>query len=207
MPTTIMRKSDLMKPLARTRRRGRPKAVDATDTKRRILDTAFLLFYRHGIGAVSVDAIIDAANVSKAGLYYHFSSKEQLAAEVLRQHSHRVLENVRTHLSGNPSPGLGDLADMVARYIANPERRGDLFVNTVVEGLPSKAFRDICREHQRQLIECIRNCISPALSPAIAGQALLIVYGMIVRDQIDADECLIEQGYSLLHDLARRTDA
>ncbi|MBO6901614.1 MAG: TetR/AcrR family transcriptional regulator [Rhizobiaceae bacterium] len=50
----------------------------AKSTKDRILDAANKLFYAEGIRAVSVDAIADAANVTKRTLYYHFESKDQL---------------------------------------------------------------------------------------------------------------------------------
>lgn len=50
----------------------------AKSTKDRILDAANKLFYGEGIRAVSVDAIADAAKVTKRTLYYHFESKDQL---------------------------------------------------------------------------------------------------------------------------------
>lgn len=189
------------------RRRGRPKAVDATDTKRCIIETALRLFYRHGVGLVSVDTIIAEAHVSKAGLYYHFSSKEQLVAEVLRLQSRLVLETLQERLSANPSSGLQNLIDAVAHYMSNPERRGDLFVNTIAEGFPSQICRNICLEHQRHLISCIREFAMPSLSQAAASQVLLVVYGMIVRDQIDANVDVIEHGRTLLHKLAQHPDA
>ena len=43
------------------------------------------LFYRHGIRAVGVDAIAEAAGTNKMTLYRHFSSKDELVAEYLRQ--------------------------------------------------------------------------------------------------------------------------
>ena len=50
----------------------------------RILATARDLFYRHGIRAVGVDAIAEAAGTNKMTLYRHFSSKDVLIAECLR---------------------------------------------------------------------------------------------------------------------------
>jgi len=51
----------------------------------RILAAAADLFYRHGIRAVGVDAIAEAAGTNKMTLYRHFSSKDALIAEYLRQ--------------------------------------------------------------------------------------------------------------------------
>src|SRR6201996_7853662 len=51
----------------------------------RILDAASDLFYRHGIRAVGVEAIAEAADTNKMTLYRHFPSKDELVAEYLRQ--------------------------------------------------------------------------------------------------------------------------
>src|ERR1700728_4147497 len=51
----------------------------------RILTAAGELFYRHGIRAVGVEAIAEAAGTNKMTLYRHFTSKDELVAEYLRQ--------------------------------------------------------------------------------------------------------------------------
>src|SRR2546428_8455871 len=43
----------------------------------RILAVAGELFYRHGIRAVGVDAIAEAASTNKMTLYRHFTSKDE----------------------------------------------------------------------------------------------------------------------------------
>ena len=48
-----------------------------------VLDAAAGLFMAHGYGAVSMDAVARAAGVSKATLYAHFSSKDQLFATII----------------------------------------------------------------------------------------------------------------------------
>ena len=51
----------------------------------RILAVAGELFYRHGIRAVGVEAIAEAAGTNKMTLYRHFASKDELVAEYLRE--------------------------------------------------------------------------------------------------------------------------
>src|SRR5262245_45101622 len=51
----------------------------------RILAAAAELFYRHGIRAVGVEAIAEAAGTNKMTLYRHFDSKDELVAEYLRE--------------------------------------------------------------------------------------------------------------------------
>src|SRR5215218_1795472 len=52
--------------------------------RERILAAASDLFYRHGVRAVGVEAIAEAAGTNKMTLYRHFASKDELVAEYLR---------------------------------------------------------------------------------------------------------------------------
>src|SRR5256885_13015800 len=62
-----------------------PSANARVPPRERILEAASDLFYRHGIRAVGVEAIADAAGTNKMTLYRHFASKDELVAEYLRR--------------------------------------------------------------------------------------------------------------------------
>ena len=70
---------------------GRGKCTQATEIaekvppRQRILAAATELFYQHGIRAVGVEAIAEAAETNKMTLYRHFSSKDELVAEYMRE--------------------------------------------------------------------------------------------------------------------------
>src|ERR1700685_2746152 len=53
-------------------------------SRRAILDAAARLFARHGFAATSLRDIADAAGMKAGSLYYHFTSREEIVAEVLR---------------------------------------------------------------------------------------------------------------------------
>jgi AcrR family transcriptional regulator len=55
------------------------------DTKTRILDSAEALFAGHGFAGTSLRAITGRAEVNLAAVHYHFGSKEELLAAVLRR--------------------------------------------------------------------------------------------------------------------------
>lgn len=60
------------------------RSAESDSPKRQqILDGAADLFIAHGYGDVSMDAIARAAGVSKATLYAHFGSKDQLFATII----------------------------------------------------------------------------------------------------------------------------
>ncbi len=73
-------------PAAPTQRRGpgRPRA-GSEDKHERILNEAVALFGARGFAGTSLAEVAQAADISKAGLLHHFSSKEQLFAKVLER--------------------------------------------------------------------------------------------------------------------------
>src|SRR5436190_23217771 len=58
---------------------------DRIPPRERLLAVAADLFYRHGIRAVGVESIAEAAGTNKMTLYRHFASKDELVAEYLRR--------------------------------------------------------------------------------------------------------------------------
>lgn len=51
------------------------------DTRRHIIETAFVLFLRKGFKAVRLTDIERAAKITRGTFYYHFTSKEELLRE------------------------------------------------------------------------------------------------------------------------------
>ena len=58
--------------------------------RERIIREATRLFVEHGYRGISMREIAEAANVSKAGLYYHFRDKEDLFLAVLGDSLQRI---------------------------------------------------------------------------------------------------------------------
>jgi len=58
-----------------------PYAADhRTRTRERIVDSARVLFNRHGFESVSIDAVMKQAGLTRGGFYHHFPSKASLYA-------------------------------------------------------------------------------------------------------------------------------
>ncbi len=79
-----------------------PRAPDApvavepgSDSRRLILDTAARLFRDEGYAAVSLRDIAGECGMKAGSLYYHFASKDEIVAEVLRIGVERTFEHVR----------------------------------------------------------------------------------------------------------------
>ena len=117
----------------------RPGAA-ALPPKERILAAAASLFYRHGIRAVGVDAIAEAAGTNKMTLYRHFASKDELVAEYLR-HSASQTDSCWAMLEKRyPGDALAQLRGWLrgaAEVVADCDMRGCALANAAVE-LPEK---------------------------------------------------------------------
>ncbi|WP_049751645.1 TetR/AcrR family transcriptional regulator [Halorhodospira halophila] len=62
-----------------------PENTGRTEAAERILAAAKHLFARDGYSSVSIRDIAEAAGVSKANVFHHFASKEELYVETLRR--------------------------------------------------------------------------------------------------------------------------
>jgi AcrR family transcriptional regulator len=126
----------------------------------RILAAAGELFYRHGIRAVGVDAIAEAAGTNKMTLYRHFASKDELVAEYLRQSAHAADECWERFAQARPGDPLAQLRawlEEMAGHLAEPDERGCALANAAVE-LPDKdhparrVIEEFKRAHRMRLV-------------------------------------------------------
>ncbi len=60
---------------------------DATATREKIMDAAQREVLKRGFAGTSVDAIHEAAGVSRGTLFYHFSTKDELARALLNRYA------------------------------------------------------------------------------------------------------------------------
>jgi AcrR family transcriptional regulator len=107
----------------------------------RILSAAGDLFYRHGIRSVGVDAIAEAAGTNKMTLYRHFSSKDELVAEYLRQWAKEAdacWDRLQELHPGDELAQLGAWLRDMADHVASIDERGCALANAAVE-LPDKS--------------------------------------------------------------------
>ena len=62
----------------------------STDTRRRLLEVAKLLISRHGFAGTSLQMIADELGFTKAAIYYHFRTRDQLLVAVMEPILHQI---------------------------------------------------------------------------------------------------------------------
>lgn len=121
----------------------------------RVLGAASELFYREGIRAVGVEAVVTEAGVTKKTLYDNFGSKDELVAAYLRGRDERwrdwLVEGVERR-GGSAKERLLSTFDALGEWIELGNTRGCGFVNAVVE-LPEEDHpaRAVVMEQKRWL--------------------------------------------------------
>ncbi len=114
---------------------------DGIPPRARLLAAAAELFYRHGIRAIGVDAVAEAADTNKMTLYRHFASKDELVAECLREFAREALQRWQRYEQahpGDPRAQIHAWLAEVAGILADRNHRGCALANAAIE-LPDKA--------------------------------------------------------------------
>jgi AcrR family transcriptional regulator len=72
--------------------------------RQRILAASVQVALRDGVSAMTLDAVAREAGVSKGGLLYHFSSKDDLIAAMLTHHAGRIQQAIEARIAADENP-------------------------------------------------------------------------------------------------------
>lgn len=156
----------------------------------RIVATASDLFYRHGIRAVGVEAIAEAAGTNKMTLYRHFASKDELVAEYLRclaGDAAAFWDGLDKAHPGDPRAQLRAWLKSVEAHVTDPDQRGCALANAAVE-LPDKDHPARCvierfKIAQRDRLIALCRAIGASEPELLADELFLLLEGARVCAQ------------------------
>lgn len=163
--------------------------------RQRIIVAARELFYRHGIRAVGVDAIAEAAGTNKMTLYRHFDSKDALVAEYLRglaEEKHDVWSVLETAHPGDPRAQLEGWLIEVASNVSDPKSRGCALANAAVElpekGHPARCVIEQFKQHSRERLAALCRNAGARQPELLADQLFMLLEGALVCAQSTGHE-------------------
>lgn len=169
-------------------------------TRDTIVAAAAKLFYAEGIRAVSVDAVAEAAGVTKRTFYYHFESKDELIAAYLEGRDQPNLKLFRKWCDA----AEGDLADKVEAIFVNlagvarhPKWKGCGFLRTSAElaNMPGHPAIRIGAAHKKKFEAWMAETFAAAgaAEPAtLAKQILLLLDGSFAVVLLHRDASYME---------------
>jgi len=65
-------------------------------SRQKIVNTALKLFAKKGYDGISVDALVEKANVNKSTLYYYFKGKKELFDCIIKEEFSKLIEELKT---------------------------------------------------------------------------------------------------------------
>jgi AcrR family transcriptional regulator len=111
--------------------------LPSPSARQRILDSAYELFSRRGIRAVGIDEIRERADVAKATLYRHFSSKDELVLAFLDQReqlwTRDWVEREARSRASDPEGQLLAIFDAFDEWFHSEDFEGCSFINVMLE--------------------------------------------------------------------------
>jgi TetR/AcrR family transcriptional repressor of nem operon len=113
------------------------------------------VFWHKGYEATSMEDLLTAMNLNRGSLYDTFGDKRQLFLKVIDRYCHGFVAE-KFSLLDQPGPALPTLRrfihGMIEGALADPQRRGCLIANTVMELSP----------HEREIAGTLRQALKMA---------------------------------------------
>lgn len=159
----------------------------------RILDTAFGLFYRHGIRGVGIDTVIAESGVAKATLYKHFPRKDDLVLAYLDKADlawRDKLERAAEAAGDDPRARLVGLFDAVAASCRSDGYHGCAFINTAAESTMGTDVHQRTVEHKAAVRAWVREMAGAAGARDPDGLAFaltVLLDGALAAGVLDAN--------------------
>jgi AcrR family transcriptional regulator len=168
------------------------RRADHVDRRRaQILDAARRVVLERGMANTRVADIAEAVNVSGGLIHYHFATKDELMAEMLRATSDGEIRHLDTIVSG-PGTAIERLDRVLRHYI--PRTRSDqswiLWIESWAAGLRAPVLREILAELEAAWIAAIEAVIGDGVKagefacddPAGAAERLdALLDGLVIR--------------------------
>ena len=159
-----------------------------TTTRDRILEEAAKLFTEKGYEATSVQDLAQALGLSKAALYHHFGSKEEILYEIsLLALKGLVAAGEKALEVADPKEALRRFMEAHARYF----EENYPFVVTMLQGIKSLspenrlktiALRDRHEENLRAILRRgVEQGVFREVDVALAGRAVLSMLNWMIR--------------------------
>jgi AcrR family transcriptional regulator len=161
--------------------------------KQHLIDTALILFNKYGYHATGIDLILAESGVSKATLYKHFRSKEELILAALQLRHEQVVSKLKDKVEGNKqSPKNNDpvenvlvIFDNLSEWFNSETFFGCNFINVSAEYADSNHPINIfAAKHKQVIVDIIAAQLTTKATDKAtqkkADQIGLLVEGAIV---------------------------
>lgn len=138
------------------------------ETRGRIIDAAYDLFYRQGYQGTTMDQVIEACGLSKPTVYAYFPTKEELCTAYLEERRRRDINTLKNAIRNETDPEQAYMTVMqfTGKSLTGSNYRGCAFFNMIAElggcrdnpiVAEAKKYVDSVREIIRDTVETLKN--------------------------------------------------
>lgn len=175
--------------------------------KQDILNAAERLFRTKGVDGVGLAELMAAAGFSHGGFYNHFSSKEDLVAEVMERAMATGAEQLDAAVAQSETRGIDPLARQLRWYLS-PDQRDDLDCGCPLAGFADEAAHlrgrsaaayCRCLSHTCEVFETLIRQRDPEMPSAQVRRKSIAIFSMMVgavmlsRATVHADQSLASE--------------
>ncbi|MBX2805756.1 MAG: TetR/AcrR family transcriptional regulator [Hyphomicrobiales bacterium] len=185
-----------------------------SETRKRIIEAALMLFYSEGIRATGVERIAETAGVTKRTLYYHFRSKDDLIEAYLTARDQPNLTAFKRWFNA----AAGNLPDRILAVFAGLERaaarpgwRGCAFLRTAGElaNMPGHPAIKAAAAHKKRVEawladECCKAGIEAEVAVKAAREISILIDGAFALMLVHHDTDYIRQAGEAAADLVEQ---
>ena len=162
------------------------------DTRQRIKQVALELFTEHGYEQTSLREIAERLGVTKAALYYHFKSKEEIVSSFVEERVAAMQELVEW--ANSQPPGPETRREFINRY-AGEIHSGEFhslmrFFQDNQPALKDTAVGETMRKQMFTLIDALAGPDAPPAETLRTAYAVFVLHGswFLLRDPKLTDE-------------------
>ncbi|WP_410632968.1 TetR/AcrR family transcriptional regulator [Amycolatopsis sp. cmx-4-83] len=163
-----------------------------SEARARLLSSASRLFYTEGLHSVGIDRVIADAGVTRATLYRHFPSKDDLLVAYLTEADQAIRAQVAAarEAGGPPAAIVRAVATSIADGIRSPGFRGCAFLNAAAEYPdPAHPVHQAVLTHREWFLETVTELLAATGETAPEPAARHFV---LLRDGAMAAGCLTD---------------
>ncbi|RAJ36145.1 TetR family transcriptional regulator [Kitasatospora sp. SolWspMP-SS2h] len=186
----------------------RPRQERAEQTQRALVEAAAEVFAAHGYTGTNLGRICELAGTSKGALYFHFATKDDLAAAVVAAYQRSVAELSDRLLAEDPASPMGRLVELSYEFAirlredALTRAAARLSAGSAPDPRDPADFAQGWLELARELLVRaqrsgeLRDGVAPA---AIGSTVLAVSYGMrLLEPDRDGVEDRLAESWDLL---------
>ncbi|MFI6513207.1 TetR/AcrR family transcriptional regulator [Streptosporangium sp. NPDC050855] len=178
------------------------------DTRTRIQETALTFFIEQGYEATSLREIAEALGVTKAALYYHFKTKDDIVLSLAEDRSRTIAELVAwAERQPRTEETRRELVRRYSRDLKQGRHRQIIrFLERNQTSLKNHPIMEKAREHIFQLVDFLVDPDDPPTTRLRNKMALFVLHSawFMMRDETLADDEVEAAALEVALDLVRR---